>query len=201
MAIPRNPDPLDTFAAWYEEAQSRQDETCFHEPTAVTLCTASPDGAPDGRIVLLKGFDARGFVFYTNLESPKARQLEANPRAALVFYWMPTDKQVRVSGPVERVTDAEADAYHASRPKQSQVGAWASKQSQPLEGRFELEKRVALFAAKYAVTKVPRPLFWSGFRLKPERIEFWLKQPYRLHERLEYTRNEAGGWDMRYLYP
>ena len=201
MAIPRNTDPLDTFAAWFEEAKAKQDDAIFHEPTAVTLCTVAPGGTPDARIVLLKGFDARGFVFYTNLSSRKARQLEANPRATLLFYWMPIDKQVRVTGVVERVSDAEADAYHASRPKQSQIGAWASKQSQPLEGRFELERRVAKFAAKYAVSKVPRPEFWSGYRVVPERIEFWLKQPFRLHERLEYTRNEAGGWDTRYLYP
>ncbi|MFP4503021.1 MAG: pyridoxamine 5'-phosphate oxidase [Candidatus Hydrogenedentota bacterium] len=201
MAIPRNRDPLATFAAWFEEALARQDETVFHEPTACTLCTTMPDGTPDGRIVLLKHFDERGFVVYTNLESPKAQQLDANPRATLVFYWMPLDKQVRVTGDVERVTEAEADAYHASRPKQSQIGAWASKQSQPLEGRFELERRVAQFAARYAVSKVPRPDFWSGYRIKPERIEFWLKQPYRLHERLEYRRSAEGEWETRYLYP
>lgn len=200
MAIPRNPDPIDTFTQWFGEAQARQDDA-FHEPTSVTLCTVGADGTPDGRITLLKGVDNRGFVIYTNLGSKKARDLIANPRATLVFYWMPLDRQVRVSGPVERVSDDEADTYFASRPRQSRIGAWASKQSEPLEGRFELEKRVAKFAAKYALGAVPRPEFWSGFRILPERIEFWQKEDFRLHERLEYRRETAGNWRMQYLYP
>jgi pyridoxamine 5'-phosphate oxidase len=200
MSIPKNADPIATFTQWFAEAQARQDDA-FHEPTSVTLCTVGADGAPDGRITLLKGVDDRGFVIYTNLGSKKAKDLTANPRAALVFYWMPLDRQVRVSGHVERVTDAEADAYFASRPKQSRIGAWASKQSQPLTGRLELEARVAKFAAKYALGAVPRPEFWSGFRIVPERIEFWQKQDYRLHERLEYRRDDAGHWTSQNLYP
>ena len=200
MAIPKNPDPIVTFQQWFDEAKARQDDT-FHEPTSVTLCTMGADGTPDGRITLLKGVDDRGFVIYTNLGSKKAQDLIAHPRATLVFYWMPLDKQVRVTGDVERVSDAEADAYFASRPKQSRIGAWASKQTQPLEGRFELEKRVAKYAAKYAFGTVPRPEFWSGFRVVPARIEFWQKQDFRLHERLEYHRNAHGGWNMQYLYP
>lgn len=200
MPIPKNADPIVTFEQWFAEAKARQDDT-FHEPTSVTLCTVGPDGTPDGRVTLLKGVDTRGFVIYTNLGSKKAQDLIANPRATLVFYWMPLDRQVRVTGAVERVSDEEADAYFASRPKQSQIGAWASKQSQPLEGRFELEKRVAKYAARYGLTKVPRPDFWSGFRIVPDRIEFWLKQDFRLHERLEYSRQPGGTWETRYLYP
>ncbi|HNR29606.1 MAG TPA: pyridoxamine 5'-phosphate oxidase [Candidatus Hydrogenedentes bacterium] len=198
MPIPFEDDPLVTFTAWFAEAQARTD--AIPEPTAATLATVDALGMPDARIVLVKAADARGFLFYTNLESPKARQLDALPHAALCFYWGPLDRQVRIRGRIERVSDAEADAYFASRPKESQIGAWASKQSQPLVGRFELEKRVAIFAAKYAIGKVPRPEFWSGYRLVPEAIEFWLKRPYRLHERLLYTRTDDG-WDKQYLYP
>ncbi len=197
MAISVEDNPYDLFAKWYAEA-----EACggIDDHTAVTLATADAEGAPDARQVLLKGFDDRGFVFYTNLTSPKAGQLAENPRAALCFYWMPLEKQVRVRGPVEPVTDAEADAYFASRPRQSQVGAWASKQSRPLEGRFELERRIVKYGAKYALGAVPRPPFWSGFRILPGVIEFWLKMPYRLHDRVQYVRKDSG-WEWRRLFP
>jgi len=197
MAIPPLENPLETFQQWLEEAQACH---TIDEPTAMTLATVTPDGRPDARVVLLKGFDEDGFVFYTNLTSTKAMQLQHTPHAALCFHWMPLSKQVRIQGAVESVSDAEADAYFASRPRQSQLGAWASKQSQPVESRLELEKRLAKYTAKFNIGKVPRPDFWSGFRLHPERIEFWLKQPYRLHDRLEYTRTESG-WDTRRLFP
>lgn len=198
MPIPFEDDPLMVFAAWLREAQARPD--MIPEPTAAALATVDEQGAPDVRIVLLKGADESGFVFFTNLNSPKARQLAASPRAALCFYWGPLDRQVRVRGAVERVSDAEADEYFATRPRESQIGAWASKQSEPLRGRFELETQVAIYGAKYAIGKVPRPDFWSGYRLAPDTIEFWLKGPHRLHERLIYTRCDAG-WRKEYLYP
>ena len=198
MSIPFADDPLDTFKAWLDEASACPDS--IPEPTAMTLATVDGAGAPDARIVLLKGFDARGFTFYTNLGSMKAHQIAAAARAALCFHWIPLDKQVRIRGPVEPVALEEADTYFATRPKESQIGAWASRQSEPLRGRFELETRVARFAARYALSQVPRPEFWSGFRVVPEQIEFWLKQPYRLHERLLYTRI-ADGWEKHYLYP
>ncbi len=197
MSIPPESSPFDLFAKWYAEAEACEG---IDDHTAMTLATAAASGAPDARQVLLKGFDERGFVFYTNLDSPKTAQLKENPRAALCFYWMPLEKQVRIRGAVEPVTDAEADAYFASRPRQSQIGAWASKQSQPLEGRMILERRIIQYAAKHALGAVPRPPFWSGFRVLPEVIEFWLKMPYRLHDRLVYTR-AADGWEHRRLYP
>ena len=197
MAITPETNPFDLFAKWYAEA-----EACggIDDHTAMTLATADASGAPYARQVLLKGFDERGFTFYTNLTSPKAGQLNENPRAALCFYWMPLEKQVRIRGAVEPVTEAEADAYFATRPRQSQIGAWASKQSQPLEGRLILERRIIQYGAKYALVAVPRPPFWSGFRVIPDTIEFWLKMPYRLHDRLVYSR-AADGWEQHRLYP
>ncbi len=197
MAITPETSPFDLFAKWYAEAEACEG---IDDHTAMTLATADAGGAPYARQVLLKGFDERGFTFYTNLTSPKAGQLQENPRAALCFYWMPLEKQVRIRGAVEPVTDAEADAYFASRPRQSQVGAWASKQSQPLEGRLVLERRIIQYGAKYALVAVPRPPFWSGFRVIPDTIEFWLKMPYRLHDRLVYAR-AADGWEHHRLYP
>lgn len=196
MAIPKDADPIELFKKWYAEAQKLP----LDEPTAVTLATADASGMPSARVILLKGIDGRGFTFYTNLTSPKSKDLQENPRAALCFHWMPVGRQVRVQGHVERVTDAEADAYFSSRPRQSQVAAWASKQSQPLEGRWELEARVAKYAARYVMGNLPRPDFWSGYRLVPESIEFWSVRPYRLHDRVLYTRT-PDGWKAKELYP
>ncbi len=197
MSIQNEANPVALFGAWYAEAKACQ---AIKEPSATTLATVGGDGMPAARTVLLKSFGEDGFVFYTNLESEKARHLAANPNAALCFYWMPLDRQVRLEGPVAPVSAAEADAYFAGRARDSQIGAWASKQSQPLKGRFELEKRVAKYALKFGAGAVPRPSFWSGFALRPRRIEFWLKQPFRLHDRIEYTR-AGGAWESRRLYP
>ncbi len=200
MAIPSQENPYQLFESWYAEAEAC---AAIDDHTAVTLATADESGIPDARVVLLKGFDERGFVFYTNLTSNKAKQLAANPHAALCFYWMPLEKQIRIRGAISPVTDEEADAYYATRPRQSQIGAWASKQSQPIETRFELERRIARYAAKFGISPVPRPEFWSGFRIAPARIEFWLKQPFRLHDRAVYTRDpeQASGWNRQRLFP
>lgn len=199
MAISHHDNPIDLFSQWLEEARACKE---IADATAMALATADPEGIPDVRMVLLKGADNHGFTFYTNLGSVKAGQLTGNPHAALCFHWAPMERQVRVRGPIVPVTPDEADAYFASRPKQSQIGAWASKQSQQLEGRFELEQRVAYYAAKYSITPVPRPEFWSGFRLNPNRVEFWMAQPFRLHDRVEYVRDSTdGAWTTRRLYP
>ena len=191
-------EPIQHFQEWFAEAKAREP----NDPDAMALATVDADGLPDVRMVLLKGVDARGFVFYTNLESAKGEELAANPKAALCFHWKSLRRQVRVRGPVERVSEAEADAYFASRPKDSQIGAWASKQSRPLEGRFALEKDVALAAAKYALQSVPRPSHWSGFRVQPLQIEFWANRPFRLHERLVYRRvSLASAWTTERLFP
>jgi pyridoxamine 5'-phosphate oxidase len=189
-------DPLELFGAWFGEAEREE----LNDANAMALATVGEDGMPSQRMVLLKGVDATGFVFYTNYESRKGRQLLATPKAALLFHWKSLRRQVRVEGTVATVDDAEAEAYFASRPRQSQIGAWASEQSRPLESRFALEKRVAMFAAKYAVGKVPRPPFWSGFRLTPRLIEFWKDGAFRLHDRLVYYRDE-GSWRTERLYP
>ncbi len=196
----RPADPLEIFATWLAEAEESEP----NDPNAMALSTVGSDGMPSCRMVLLKGYDEAGFVFYTNCESRKGRQLLATPKAALLFHWKSLRRQVRVEGEVAQVSDGEADEYFASRHKQSQIGAWASQQSRPLEGRFELEKRVALYAAKYAVTQVPRPPHWSGFRLTPRLIEFWQDGAFRLHDRLVYTRQDAGAgasWTTERLYP
>jgi pyridoxamine 5'-phosphate oxidase len=197
MIFDRAPDdPLEIFAAWFEDAEASEP----NDHNAVTVATVAADGMPSARMVLLKGFDAEGFVFFTNYESRKGRQVLAHPKAAMLFHWKSLRRQVRIEGEVTTVSDAEADAYFATRARQSQIGAWASEQSRPLEGRFELEKRVALYAAKYAVGKVPRPPYWSGFRIRPRLIEFWQDGAFRLHDRLVYHR-EGHGWRTERLFP
>jgi pyridoxamine 5'-phosphate oxidase len=198
MPIKPTDNPIDLFSHWFQEAGQ---DSRIEEPTAMSLATIGKDGIPDVRIVLMKGYDETGFTFYTNLASAKAEQVTEHPTGAVCFHWMPLSKQVRIRGSIETVGDAEADEYFQSRPKESQIGAWASKQSEPLEGRLALEKRVAKYTARYALGKVPRPDFWSGFRLKPKSIEFWLKQPYRLHDRVLYTRKQPDGWEYIRLYP
>jgi pyridoxamine 5'-phosphate oxidase len=191
-------EPFRQFEAWYAEAAKSEP----NDPNAMALATVGADGMPAVRMVLLKGHDARGFVFYTNYESRKGRQILGSKKAALLFHWKSLRRQVRVEGDVESVGDAEADEYFHSRPKASQIGAWASQQSRPLKGRFELEGRVAQFTAKYAIGQVPRPAYWSGFRIKPRLIEFWEDRPFRLHDRTVYHRIDAGdGWTAEKLYP
>lgn len=189
-------DPFRLFAEWLAEAERKEP----NNPSAVSLATADAAGRPSLRMVLLRGFDARGFVFYTNLDSRKGHELRANPWAALCFHWKSMDRQVRVEGGVEPVSSDEADAYFASRPKDSQIGAWASKQSQPLAARFELESRVAKYGLLYGIGKVPRPPFWSGFRVIPDVIEFWEERAFRLHDRTVYRR-DGDAWGTEKLFP
>jgi pyridoxamine 5'-phosphate oxidase len=189
-------EPWELFSAWMAEAMSSEP----NDPTAMALATVDGDGLPNVRMVLLKGADENGFVFYTNVESAKGMELGANPKAALVFHWKSLRRQVRARGTVTRVSDAEADAYFATRPRDSRIGAWASQQSRPLESRFAFEKAIAVHAAKYAVGEVPRPPYWTGFRIKPVSIEFWHDRPFRLHDRIVFTRTE-GGWTKTRLYP
>ena len=191
-------EPLRLFQAWFDEAVKAEPR----DPNAMSLATVDADGMPDVRTVLLKGFDEHGFVFYTNTESQKGRELAANPKAGLLFYWKSLNRQVRVRGPVERVTQEEADAYFATRPKGAQIGAWASQQSRPLESRLAFEKAVALYGAKYALGTVPRPPHWSGYRIVPHKIEFWHDRPFRLHDRVEFRRTGVGeAWLKTRMYP
>lgn len=189
-------EPYALFAQWLKDASASEP----NDPNALALATVDPDGLPNVRMVLLKGFDEEGFVFYTNYESAKGREILASMKAAMCFHWKSLRRQVRVRGPVEKVTDEEADTYFASRPRGSRIGAWASAQSRPLEGRFALEKAVAEYTARYAIGEIPRPPHWSGFRIRPVSIEFWHDRPFRLHDRVVFEADGAG-WKKTRLYP
>jgi pyridoxamine 5'-phosphate oxidase len=191
-------EPLRLFAAWFEDARKAEP----NDPEAMALATVDAGGLPNLRMVLLKGFDERGFVFYSNEASQKGRELAANPKAALAFHWKSLRRQVRLRGAVTAVGAGEADAYFASRPRAAQIGAWASRQSRPLENRLAFEKAIAIHAAKFAIGAVPRPPFWVGYRLTPTVMEFWQDRSYRLHDRVEFRRPEPGAaWTRMRLYP
>jgi pyridoxamine 5'-phosphate oxidase len=191
-------DPFALFDDWMKDAAKAEP----NDPNAMALATVDADGLPDVRMVLLKGVDARGFVFYTNTDSAKGLELGANAKAALLFHWKSLRRQVRVRGPVETVTAEEADAYFATRPRGSQIGAWASDQSRPLPDRLALERRVAEFGLKFGLGKPPRPPHWSGYRVLPQAIEFWRDRPFRLHERLAFSREAPeAAWTVARLYP
>jgi pyridoxamine 5'-phosphate oxidase len=190
--------PLALFAGWLAEAEKTEP----NDPNAMALATTGADGLPDVRMVLLKSYDSNGFVFYSNSESAKGLQLAQNMKAALLFHWKSLRRQVRIRGLVEKASDAEADAYFASRALQSRIGAWASQQSRPLESRFALEKAAAKYAAKFALGTVPRPSYWIGYRVVPLAIEFWSDGAFRLHDRIVFTRvTPDGGWQKQRLYP
>lgn len=196
-------DPFALFNEWLAEAEKSE----INDPNAMAVASVDAGGLPNVRMVLLKGLDPdgepnRGFVFYTNFEGQKGRELLAHPKAALLFHWKSLERQVRVRGAVSVVSDAEADAYYASRPRLSRIGAWASRQSRPLEGRFALEAEVARYTAKYAIGEIPRPPHWSGFRVTPVEIEFWISRPFRLHDRLVFRRDGAAApWHKTRLFP
>jgi pyridoxamine 5'-phosphate oxidase len=192
------PDPIRQFAAWYDSAVAAG----VPEPEAMTLSTATPDGRPSARVVLLRGFDERGFCFFTNYDSHKGRELAANPQAALTFHWAALEQQVRIEGRVEKTTAAESDAYFTSRPSGSRIGAWSSPQSRVIADRAALEELFARFRAEHPDdTAIPRPAHWGGFRLVPERIEFWQGRPSRLHDRLRFRRDSGGAWLLERLAP
>lgn len=191
-------EPFKLFAEWLKEAEASEP----NDPNAVALATVDEHGLPNVRMVLLKGFDDDGFVFYTNFESQKGREILGQKKAAMCFHWKSLRRQVRLRGPVEIVSDAEADAYFKTRARGSRIGAWASKQSRPLESRFALEKAVAEYTARYAIGEIPRPSYWSGFRIRPTSIEFWKDQQFRLHDRIEFRRpSPVGAWEKVRMYP
>lgn len=191
-------EPISLFEEWLKDAGKTEP----NDANAMALATVDEEGLPNVRMVLLKGVDGQGFVFYTNYESQKGQELLSGQKAALCFHWKSLRRQVRIRGPVEPVSDAEADAYFASRPRDSRIGAWASQQSRPLKGRFELETAVAMYGARYAIGEVPRPPYWSGFRLRPISIEFWHDRPFRLHDRVVFRRESPDGrWNKTRLYP
>ena len=196
-SIPLVTNPFAKFHEWMGEAWTHEPE----DANAMALATTTADGSPSARVVLLKGADERGFVFYTNKQSRKGEELAANARAALLFHWKPQGRQVRIEGRVEHTTDAEADAYYATRARISRLGAWASDQSRPLSDRAELERRLAEVEAKYPGEEIPRPPHWSGYRIIPARFEFWQNMPFRLHDRTVYTKSANGGWTVGKLFP
>jgi pyridoxamine 5'-phosphate oxidase len=190
-------DPFAWFERWMAEAGANEPT----EPEAMTVVSVAPDGQPSARTVLLKGADRRGFVFYTNTHSRKGDELNANPRTSLLFFWKSLGRQIRIEGRAERVTNAEADAYYASRPRISRLGAWASDQSRPLSGRGELENRLRELEDKYPGEDIPRPPHWHGYRVVPEKFEFWQSMPYRLHDRTVFERTPGGAWSSGKLFP
>jgi len=189
-------EPFSVFQQWLDEATASEP----NDPNAMALATVDASGMPDVRMVLLKGFDTEGFVFYTNSESAKGTEMAANMKAAVVFHWKSLRRQVRVRGTVSQVSDAESDAYYHSRPRMSQIGAWASQQSRPLENRLALETAVAKYTAKFGLSEIPRPNYWNGYRIKPEQVEFWHDRPFRLHERIVFARTQ-NGWSKQRIYP
>jgi pyridoxamine 5'-phosphate oxidase len=191
------PEPFQLFRDWLREAEASEP----NDPNAMAVATVDESGLPNVRMVLLKGFDEAGFVFYTNFDSRKGREILTAGKAALLFHWKSLRRQVRIRGRVEAVAKAEADAYYASRPRGSRIGAWASKQSRPLESRFALEKAVAEYTMKFGIGEIPRPENWSGFRVTPETMEFWHDRPFRLHDRIEFQRGNEGNWGKVRLYP